>query len=97
MSTFRTVSLEDSTYARLCQYRARLELAVLQSPRVFPTWLQNSRLSLDDAVAFLLDQQEAHSRRTNKAKGKARGEPQDEDVSANGRGGPCGTVGAPGE
>jgi hypothetical protein len=68
----KTVALDPGTYSRLISYRGSLEVSIQRSPNRYPSYLGRGRISLDDAVSFLLDQQEDHARRAGEARAKQR-------------------------
>jgi len=61
--TYTTIRLMDSTHASLRAYRDNLQVAVNRDRERFARFGPTFRVSLDDALEYLLLQQAAHSRR----------------------------------
>lgn len=52
--------LDVASMRRLERYRLNLEVAIAKQPSRYPEWMHGKRLSLGDAVAFLLNKVDGH-------------------------------------
>lgn len=86
----KTIALDEATYSRLVECRARLVIAASQRPDLYPPWMTEGRLSLDSVVSFLLDHRDRDSERKRRHDEKRRTryvltEPDEQEGAANGQ------------
>jgi hypothetical protein len=65
---YRSIRITKAGLHRIQQYRDRLQVQVSQNPERFPRFSPSFRVSIDDALVYLLDQQRGHSARTTNAR-----------------------------
>ena len=85
-----SVRFQTETMDKLRAYRDNLQVAFNRDPKRFHDWPESFRLSLDDALKYLLFQQQSHGKRAKKGF-DAGGRDKDKALAYEGKPGPsCG-------